>query len=319
MATKENVLKLLEKQKGVFFSGEEIAKECNVSRTAVWKTIKRLQQEGYKITAIPNKGYALSEISDVLSEKGIKKYLHANVELHVESVVTSTNTLVVQQALQHQKEGYVLIAGQQTKGKGRTGHSFYSPNQTGIYLSILLRPTQLTPMEATNITSMAAVSACEAIEKFGLHPKIKWINDIFIDEKKVSGILTEASISMESKRMEYVVLGIGFNVYAPENGFPEDIQFIAGAIFNEKVEDGRNRLTAYFLNSFMKYYQKWNKEEYYQSYKDHSMILNKEIFIVTPTGNKYVYAKDIDTNFELVVEDQGETKILSSGEVHIKV
>lgn len=319
MTTKDKVLELLEGNKGVFFSGEDIAKKCNVSRTAIWKAIKKLEAEGYNIQAVSNKGYSLCATSDVLSQQGIQKYLDVEVDVHVEQVVTSTNTLVVEKAIQHEKEGYVLVAGEQTKGKGRTGHTFYSPNQTGVYLSILLRPTQLEPMEATNITSMAAVSACEAIEKFGIEPKIKWINDIFIDGKKVSGILTEASISMESKLMEYVVLGIGFNVYQPEGGFPEEIHSIAGSIFDENIEDGKNRLVAYFINSFMKYYKNWNKDDYYQSYKDHSMILDKEIYIVTPNGNKYVFAKDIDKNFELIVDDQGETKILSSGEVHIKV
>lgn len=319
MSTKDKVLVLLENNKGIYFSGEQIAKECEVSRAAIWKTIKKLQSEGYQIDAVSNKGYALVEDSDILSETGIKKYLEADVDVHVEQVVTSTNTLVVQKAIQQEKEGYILIAGEQTKGKGRTGHTFYSPNQTGVYLSILLRPNTLSPMEATNITSMAAVAACEAIEKFGIDPKIKWINDIFINGKKVSGILTEASISMESKLMEYVVLGIGFNVYEPDGGFPQDIQNIAGSIFSKKEEDGKNKLAAYFINSFMKYYLRFDKQEYYQSYKDHSMILNKEIYIVTPEGNKYVYALDIDKNFELIVDDQGERKILSSGEVHIKV
>ena len=319
MSTRSEVLKLLEENKGQYFSGEEIAKTCNVSRNAIWKTIKKLQSEGYPIDAISNKGYCLNESSDIVSIEGIKKYLTKDYDIQVEPVVTSTNTLVVQEAVKGREEGYILVANAQTKGKGRTGHTFYSPDSTGVYLSILLRPNSLSPMEATNITSMAAVSACEAIESFDIEPKIKWINDIFVDGKKVVGILTEASINMETRLMDYVVLGIGFNVYVPENGFPEEIQSIAGSILKEKVNDGKNKLVAKFIDSFMNYYKNWNKEDYYQSYKDHSMILNKEIYIVTPQENKYVYAKDIDKNFELVVEDQGEEKVLSSGEVHIKV
>ena len=319
MSTKAEVLKLLEENKGQYFSGEEIAKVCNVSRNAIWKAIKKLQSEGYKIDAISNKGYSLSLESDILSVEGIQKYLKDDsLDIHVETCVTSTNTLTVQQAIAGQKEGYILISGMQTQGKGRTGHSFYSPERTGLYMSILLRPPY-SPMEATNITSMAGVAACEAMESFGLEPKIKWINDIFLNGKKVVGILSEASISMENLLMDYVVLGIGFNVYAPENGFPQDIKDIAGCLFTERINDGKNKLAAAFIQSFMKYYRNWNKEDYYQSYKDHNFILNKEVQITTPNGLKTVFAKDIDKNFELIVEDNGQEKVLSSGEVHIKL
>lgn len=320
MATKQEVLKLLENNDNHYFSGEEIAKKLNVSRAAVWKAIKSLQKEGYSIDAISNKGYALKEESDVLSKEGILKYLEVECDLEVENIVTSTNTLLVQKAIEGEKEGTILVAGMQTKGKGRTGHSFHSPKDTGVYLSILLRPTTRTPMEATNITSMAAVSACEAIEKVtNENPQIKWVNDVFVDMKKVCGILTEASISMESKLMEYVVMGIGLNAYIPEGGFPEDIKDIAGPIFKQKENEGRNKLAAAFINSFMNYYNNWDKKEYYDAYKNKSMILNKEIYVVTPEGNKTVFAKDIDENFELVVDDHGVERVLSSGEVHIKL
>ncbi|MBQ0064535.1 MAG: biotin--[acetyl-CoA-carboxylase] ligase, partial [Firmicutes bacterium] len=234
-----------------------------------------------------------------------------------ESLVTSTNTLVVQKAVAGQKEKYIMVAGAQSAGRGRTGHTFYSPEQTGVYLSVLLKPENTTPYEATNITSMAAVAACEAIESLGIKPEIKWINDIFVEKKKVSGILTEASINMETRMMDYVVMGIGLNMYTPKGGFPQEIQHVAGSILSEKMRDGRNKLTAAFINSFLGYYENFKEKKYYDSYKSHSMILGKEVYINSKEGKKKVFAKDIDPNFELVIIEDGKEKCVSSGEVHI--
>lgn len=317
MSVKSEVLKLLQNEPS-YLSGEDMAQTLNVSRTAIWKAIKSLQNEGYEIFAISNKGYKLGN-ADILSKEGIEQYLTVDCELEVESLVTSTNTLTVQKAVAGQKERYVMVAGAQSKGRGRTGHTFYSPEQTGIYLSILLKPENTTPFEATNITSMAAVAACEAIESLGKNPEIKWINDIFINKRKVSGILTEASINMETRLMDYVVMGIGLNVYTPKEGFPEDIKDIAGSILEDTIRDGRNKLAAAFINSFLTYYENFKEKTYYESYKSHSMILGKEVFVDTKEGRKKVFAKDIDPNFELIIIDDGVEKTVSSGEVHIKL
>ena len=318
MSTKNEVLALLFNHPNEYLSGQVMAEQLHVSRGAIWKAIKALEKDGYSIEAITNKGYSLKNNQDILSKEGIEKYLTVECDLHVEEEVTSTNAILVKKATEGEKEGYILIAGKQTKGKGRVGHTFYSPRSSGIYMSILLRPA-LTPMEATNITSMAAVSACEAIEKVGVKAEIKWINDIFVDKKKCCGILTEAAISMETKMMDYVVMGIGLNVYEPDGGFPEDIQNIAGSILKERRVNGRNELAGYFINSFMNYYHSFNKKEYYDAYKEHSMVLGKEVTVTMNGKLKKVFAKDIDENFELIIIDDGVEKTVSSGEVHIKL
>ncbi|MDO4467097.1 MAG: biotin--[acetyl-CoA-carboxylase] ligase [Bacillota bacterium] len=317
MSIKNEVLKLLQNNAN-YLSGEDMAQQLNVSRTAVWKAIKSLQHEGYEIFATSNKGYKLGN-ADILSKEGIEQYLTVDCSLEVQSLVTSTNTLMVQRAIAGEKEKTILIAGAQSQGRGRTGHTFYSPEQTGIYLSILLKPENTTPYEATNITSMAAVAACEAIESMGKQPEIKWINDIFINKKKVSGILTEASINMETKLMDYVVMGIGLNVYAPKEGFPEDIKNIAGPILDKTIRDGRNKIAAAFINSFLTYYENFKDKTYYESYKSHSMILGQDVYIDTREGRKKVFAKDIDPNFELIIIENGKERTVSSGEVHIKL
>ena len=236
MSTKNKVLDLLESSND-YLSGEHIAGMLDVSRASVWKAIKSLQKDGYHIEAVSNKGYKIEQDFDKLTLEGIHKYLDIGCRVEVEDVVTSTNTLLAQRAAHGEKEGLVLVAGMQTKGKGRTGHTFFSPEDTGVYLSILLKPQNMSPMEATNITSMAAISACEAIEKVsGNNPQIKWINDVFLNGKKICGILTEASINMELITIDYVIMGIGFNAYAPKGGFPDDIKDIAGSVL-QAIDD----------------------------------------------------------------------------------
>lgn len=176
--------------------------------------------------------------SFLLSAQGVEKYLTSacrHLELHVLPVTGSTNTLLREKARDGAKEGCTVIAGAQTSGRGRLGRNFYSPPDTGVYLSILLRPLSLAPSEAVAFTTMAAVAACEAIEKVsGRQAQIKWVNDIFMDGKKVSGILTEASLRPKSGKIDSIVLGIGINVYPPENGFPADLGQIAGSVFQER-------------------------------------------------------------------------------------
>ena len=239
LSTKENILALFEANKGIYFSGEEIAVQLSVSRAAVWKAVNALRSDGYVIDAVPNKGYRLSMNTDILSVQGIEKYLdpqNRQLTIQVLPEVSSTNTMLREKANEETPEGYVIIANGQTEGRGRRGRSFYSPVDTGIYLSILLRPKEIATNELTNLTSMAAVAACETIEEVsGQTPGIKWVNDIYIDGRKVSGILTEASISMENGSVEYVVVGIGFNVYLPEDGFSGEIKDIAGRRMMEKT------------------------------------------------------------------------------------
>ena len=147
MSTKDTVLALFEKNKGFFISGERIAEELNISRTAVWKAVKKLQSEGYEIKAVTNRGYCLDKESDVLTVRGIRSHLDdSNKGLRPEVFVRveSTNTVCIEKAEAGEPEGYIAIAGSQSAGRGRRGKAFFSPAESGIYLSILLRPAGLT-------------------------------------------------------------------------------------------------------------------------------------------------------------------------------
>ncbi|NMP38246.1 MAG: biotin--[acetyl-CoA-carboxylase] ligase [Clostridiales bacterium] len=324
MNTKEKLLEIFEKDKGIYFSGEEIAEKLSVSRAAVWKAVNSLRSDGYRIDAIQNKGYCLSESTDILSAQGIRKYLEplcSGIKLDVLAVTESTNSDLRKQASAGAPEGSCIIAGSQTKGKGRVGRSFYSPCDTGIYMSLLLRPEHCAAQQAVKLTTMAAVAVCEAIEKVsGEAALIKWVNDIYMNGKKVCGILTEASFSLESRMLDYAVLGVGINAYLPDGGFPGELEKIAGAVFKQPQSDGKNMLAAEFLNSFMRIYRQTDEGEYVRQYRTRSFLIGKGVGVLLPEGTRRARVLDVDENCHLVVEyDNGETAQLSSGEVSLDI
>ena len=231
--TKEDLLTLLWQNADAYISGEELARRLSVSRTAVWKAIGQLREAGYNIESVSNRGYRLLSESDVLSEEGIRRHLkHQELELQVYKTITSTNTVLKALAAEGAPAGLALIAGEQTAGRGRMGRSFYSPADSGLYLSLLLRPN-VSAVEATRLTACAAVAVAETIEELSGRPaQIKWVNDIFVDGRKVCGILTEASVDCENGMMHYVIIGLGVNTRVPAGDFPEELKGIAGAAFD---------------------------------------------------------------------------------------
>ena len=322
MAVKDRVLKELEYNRGKFISGEDLAFSLGVSRNSVWKAVKNLQDQGHEIIGVPNKGYSLNEISDVISAQGIEKYLASqeglfHIEVHKQ--VTSTNDFLKNLKA---SEGRVIVAQEQTGGKGRLGRSFYSPEGTGIYFSLLLTPT-IPIDEATAVTAAAAVAVAEAMEKLaGKEVQIKWVNDIYINGKKVCGILTEGVFDMENRRLGQVILGIGINLMEPLEGFPSELIPSAGGVFKEgeAPKDSKNLLIAEVLLRFWPYYKNLQGKSFLTGYRQRSMVTGKDILIIrgqeTPRKAK---ALDIDENFHLIVErEDGEIEHLSSGEVSIR-
>lgn len=324
MGLKDNLLALFEANKGIYFSGEELASKLNVSRAAVWKAVNNLRGMGYEIDAVPNRGYSLSVNTDILSAQGIKKYLSPEcsfLTLDVYNQTESTNSLLRAKAADGAPDGYTVLALSQTAGRGRRGRSFYSPAGTGVYMSILLRPENMLPSQAVRLTTMAAVAACEAIEEIsGEKAWIKWVNDIYVDGKKVSGILTEGSFGLENGNMDYVVLGIGFNAELPENGFPDEIASVAGAVFHERLQDGKNRLAAGFLNGFISYYNAGDSADYINKYRRRSLVTGKKIKVLFPEGSRQAVALDVDEECRLAVRfEDGSIEKLSSGEISVRL
>lgn len=321
-SVKSALVGLLEQKNGEPLSGEEAAKKLNVTREAVWKAVKSLVTDGYHIESVPRSGYVLQKDCDVLSRSGIEKYLTFGSEqlrIEVQKQVTSTNTVLRERAEAGEKEGLVLATSCQTAGRGRRGRSFYSPDRSGLYFSMLLRP-ELFPQEAVLITTAAAASMCEAIEKtLGLEPSIKWVNDIFCRGKKVCGILTEASIGLESGRLDYAVLGLGVNVYVPDGGFPPELMKIAGFLASSRCYDLRNRVIATFLDSFGEYYKNLGEKSFVPEYRRRSFALGKQVDVLSPRGARRATALDIDDDCRLLVKYGDDTEEwLSSGEISIK-
>ena len=327
MSIKHQILEIFEENRGSYISGGSLAKKLNVSRNAVWKVVKALQDEGYEINAVTNKGYCLSPETDILSSQSIAKYLNdsnRNLDLRVYKTISSTNSVLKEMADKDAPEGTVLVSEEQTAGRGRMGRSFFSPAGTGIYMSILLRP-ELTASDSLYLTTSAAVAVAQAIETIAdVNARIKWVNDIFCNGKKVCGILTEASFNLENNGLSYAVVGIGINVKEPEGGFPDDVKNIATAIFSNSdghdTPDARSRLIAEILNRFMSFYRNIKAKTFLKEYRNRSMLMGRQIDVLDGKSVRTALALDIDDDCRLKVKFEDDTvKYLSSGEVSIKV
>ena len=324
MTTKEKLLALLEENKGAFFSGEEIARTLQVSRAAVWKAVNALREDGYTIDAATNKGYRLSPDSDILSPQGIRRFLnpeYQDLDLTVLPTAPSTNALVREKANQGCPEGCVIVACEQTAGRGRYGRQFFSPAGTGVYLSLLLRPTAYSPQQATCLTAAAAAAMCQAMEAVtGQQPGIKWVNDIFLHGKKVCGILTEAAVGLETGALDYMVLGAGVNLYPPVKGFPEEIQPIAGSVLERSCPEAKNRLVGEFLNRFGDFYTHPERKAYLEDYRARSLAIGQRVTVLSNGQAVSAYAYGIDDDFRLLVRyENGDTEALSYGEIRIQL
>lgn len=322
MKTTEKVLEILEKNKGRYVSGGSIASFLGVSRNAVWKAVRALQDKGYDIGAVTNKGYILTENNSLVSAQSVEKFVEAeNIKIEYSDCVTSTNTLVKKAAENGEKEGYVLIAAEQTAGRGRLGRSFSSQNGTGVYFSILLRP-DMKPSDSLLITTCAAVAVAKAIEKNTEKlTHIKWVNDIYMHDRKVCGILTEASFDLENGKLAYAVLGIGINMFFPENSLPDDIKDIAGSVFDKKPNgDEVSRIVADVINIFMQEYNVLVGKHFLFDYCSRSYLDGKNIKVIKLDCEKEAVALGIDDDFRLRVRyPDGSEDHLSTGEVSTKV
>lgn len=325
MSVKDEVLRMLENNKGSFFSGATLAEELNVSRNAVWKAVNSLKEAGYKIDSVPNKGYCLMPDSDIISVQSISKYLSESckeMDITVYTSISSTNTVLKEMASNGAPKGTVLVAQSQTAGRGRLGRNFHSPSNTGIYFSILLRPS-MPAEQSLFLTTSAAVAVSRAIEAVSSNKAdIKWVNDVYINDKKVCGILTEGSFNVETGKLDYAVVGIGINVCPPKDGFPDMIKDIAGTVFTNEEDsiNSRSLLVAQVLNNFMDFYKNFHERKFYDEYKKRSFLIGRKIFVVE--GDKYTpaTAMDLDDECHLIVKfEDGTVKSLSSGEVSIKL
>jgi len=319
---KTKILQTLRETDG-YISGQELCNMLKISRTAVWKYINKLKEEGYQIEAVPNKGYHLLMVPDVLTESEIQSRLHTNwvgSQISCYDVIDSTNEAAKRAAEQGGIHGALFLAEQQNFGKGRRGRNWVSPPKTGIWMTILLRP-KLEPSYASMLTLLAAFSMSKAIEKAAdVKTEIKWPNDIVVNGKKVCGILTEMSAEMEW--IHYVVIGLGTNVNIKD--FPEELEKKATSLMREAGKQvKRVPIICAFLEQFEKDYESFMEEKnlsgILEQYNERLVNCGRNVQVLDPAGEYTAMAKGIDRYGALLVEtEKGEKVAITSGEVSVR-
>ena len=322
LQTKDALFECLAAQDG-FISGELLAERLGVSRSAVWKAVGELRAEGCRIEAAQNRGYALRDPGSRLSAGRIQALLRgraADCRVLVERAVESTNDELKRRAAAGCPTGTVLVAEQQTGGKGRLGRSFYSPPRGGLYMSLLLRPA-LPASECMAVTACTAVAVAAAAEQIcGRRAEIKWVNDIMMDGKKLCGILTEGALSAETGLFDYLVVGIGVNVASA--GFPEELREVATSMFGDVGNPPRDRVAAAILNLLFEKLETLPQRTFMDEYRARSCVIGREITMTDfSAGGEQVTARalDVDDDGGLVVETASGVRTLHSGEVSVRV
>lgn len=258
----------------------------------------------------------------MIDQNEIRRLLTAaasHVSLTIRETVTSTNTVLKQMAEQGCEEGTVLIAQEQTAGKGRMGRSFSSPNGTGLYMSLLLRPSGAA-QDSLAITTAAAVAVARAIEHTTkMDAKIKWVNDIYVNAYKVCGILAEAAIDPATQQFRYVILGIGVNIQTPPGGFPEELRSIAGALYTAAPPKFTTEaIAAGILNEFFTFYENLGEKSYLNEYKERSLLTGLNICFVRGDERSTGTVLGIDDEARLVVATGHGEQAFSMGEVAVE-
>jgi len=323
MSLKNKVLEYLEHDSEMFVSGQQLADELKVSRTAIWKAISELRKEGALINAVTNKGYYLVRESQKLSLESLKKELN-EFNVYYFDEIDSTNSFCKKVEPIDIKKRTIVVASHQIKGKGRRGRSFISP-EGGIYFSLLINSHNNND-DNLLITSIASVAIVRAIKKVcDIDCKIKWVNDIYINEKKVCGILTEGVIDMEEGRIKSMVVGIGINFSTPLEQFPEDIKDIVTSIYKDEqsIPNNVNRtlLVKEIVNEIYCIWENLPNKDFLNEYREKSNVIGKNVIIYNKDNSAQTgFAKDINDKAHLIVEFDDNTEIeLGTGEVTLRV
>ena len=315
------LLEALEAHKGLCISGEKLASELGVSRNAIWKAARALADEGYPLQSAPRRGYCLPADCSVLSAASVGRHLrHAEVDVEFHDEIDSTNNRCKALGEAGAPEGTLVVADCQSAGRGRQGRPFFSPAGTGVYFSLLLRPT-FTLEDVTLITTYAAVCTAHAIDDVcGTEVQVKWVNDLFAHGSKICGILTEASFDAESASVAYVVVGIGINVFDPRSDAPEGSGAKPRSLLGPGADhdDIRARIVAGAVDCFLDGYASIPQRPHLEEYRYRSLLDGREVRIESREGAYTATVLGIDDDFALRVQlPDGSTRRLLHGEVHI--
>lgn len=318
---KKKILALL-RECDTYVSGQEICDKLNISRTAVWKYVHILQQEGYQIESVKKRGYRFMKAPDCLTAEEIVSQLSTKVfaqkTIYYEEI-DSTNEEAKRLAEHGAIHGTLIVADYQSKGKGRRGRTWLSSKGDCIYMSIILRP-DMESQYAAGLTLVAALAVSDGIDHLGCKTEIKWPNDVIINGKKVCGILTE--MSGEIDYINYVVVGIGINVN--DDQFPTEIDSMATSI---KLESGkmqnRAKLVAYIMEAMEEYYLLYRKTNnlslLLDKYNKKLVNVNEKVKLVRKGEEQIRIALGIDETGALILEDENNvSEKIISGEVSVR-
>lgn len=319
---RNEILDYFRKADGNFVSGQQISKDLHVSRTAIWKHINVLKERGYIFESSTRKGYRLIYAPNLLTPLEIDSALHTETfgrhVVYLEST-QSTNEEAKKIAREGAEEGTIVVAEEQITGYGRLARGFYSPFAKGIWFSLILRP-KFFPMEASKCTLLAAVGVCRGIRRMGLADAgIKWPNDILVHGKKLVGILTLMSASME--KIDYIIMGIGINTGIKKNEFPEDFREGATSFLNEGINVSRKDLLAAILGELEKEYsiaQNEGFDKVLDDWRALSVTLGQEVRVIFGDDSYTGKAVDIDRDGCLLVNTGSEVKRVIAGDVSIR-
>lgn len=322
---KEDILRELLNNRNRYLSGQELSNKLGISRTAVWKHITKLREEGYIIKSVTNKGYILVDTPDILNPTEIKELLSTSFigkEIIYIDSVDSTNSYGKRMAEDDFTDGTVIIAEEQTSGRGRLGRSWVSPKGKGIWMTIMLKP-DIKPDQASQITLIAAMAVLKGIKAIcDMDIMIKWPNDIVVNGKKICGILTEMGAEIE--KINYLCVGIGINVNSDKSDFTDKAVDIATSIKIAKgVTVERKKLIAKVLDVFESYYSAFlmrgSVEFMVDEYKKSLANIGKEVRLITKDGEISAKAEDITAEGHLIVRLYDNTIMeISSGEVSVR-
>ncbi len=322
LKTAELILNHLKLAQGKWISGEALSCQLQVSRTAVWKHICALKTEGYQIDSATRRGYLLREIPDLLRpqelREGLKTVCIGQGEIRYFERTDSTNLRAKAMAADGAPEGTLVIAEEQTQGRGRRGRNWFSPPGAGIYLSLIMRP-DILPQEAPRFALLTAAAVAEAVREItALETRIKWPNDILVGGRKLGGILTE--VSMEMDKVEYMIVGLGLNVNLAREAFPSDLQEIGTSI---QMEMGRHLhrlpLVRRIIERFEETYQGYQRHGFApirKRWQDFTDMIGRTVEVDTMGRRLTGEVLDFDEDGYLVVREHNGVPVrLFSGDV----
>ena len=323
---RKTIVELLKNAGENFISGESIAGKLGISRTAVWKHIRKLRENGYEIISRERHGYKLKDAPDLLLPSEIQIGLDTKIigaEMDYHPSVDSTNRVAKALAYHGAVEGTIVVAEEQTGGKGRLERNYFSPRGKGIWFSVILRPN-LLPKDAPKCTLMAAVAVAEAMERFKLKPAIKWPNDLMFDGRKLVGILTE--MTGEIGKITYIVIGVGINVNIRRDEFPAELQPIATSLLEMNGGEPIPRVKFFraVLEEFDKIYREVTASGFdnvLNRWRKFNVTLGKVVRVIAAgEGGETFSGKAVDINADgaLVVETADGLRTVYAGDVSIR-